>query len=311
MTWQGAGGAEGGPGDPDDATRTDWAVGGQAEPEPSPLPPDATTPLPPAAPPASAPPDPALVPPAAPPVQQPAPSPWAPPSTGAWGAQPDGGRYAVPGAPGLIYAGAIPRSAAWIVDSFILGIVAAIVSLPFASPTTLPADTGLPFDTTTMLARTGISSVVTLAVSAVYFIGLWLTGGRATLGMRLFSLQVGNIADGSKLEPVQAVKRWLGYGSFVGLAALAASLAPLVAIVQLIWTIVLLATTASSPTKQGLHDRFAGSAVVRPASAGNGLALTCLVVALVIPILAVFSLLALVFLGGQVSSILSAVGDSV
>ena len=80
----------------------------------------------------------------------------------------------------------------------------------------------------------------------------------------------------TKLDPAQAAKRWLAYGSFLGIAAFAAALAPLVGIVQLVWTLALLATTVTSPTKQGLHDRFAGSAIVRPASAGNGLALTCL-----------------------------------
>jgi hypothetical protein len=32
----------------------------------------------------------------------------------------------------------------------------------------------------------------------------------------------------------------------------------------LLWSIVLLVTTAVSPTKQGLHDRFANSAIVQP-----------------------------------------------
>ncbi|HEX5828602.1 MAG TPA: hypothetical protein VFY23_13840, partial [Candidatus Limnocylindrales bacterium] len=70
-------------------------------------------------------------------------------------------------------------------------------------------------------------------------------------------------------------------------------------------------TTATSPTKQGLHDRFAGTAVVRSATAGNGGALACLVVALIIPVIAIVSLIALIGLGGQVSSILSTVGESV
>ena len=310
MTEQGAGGTGGGSGEPDDATRTDWSVGAQPPSEPSAAPtPDPWAP-PPSAPPA---PDASLVPPAAPPVQQQAPSPWQPiPPGGAWGTQPpEGGRYSVPGAPGLIYAGAIPRAAAWIVDSVIVGIVVAIVSLPFATASTLPVDSTMPFDPSTVYARSGIASLIALIAQAAYFIGLWLSGGRATLGMRLFNLQVGSIADGTKLDPAQAAKRWLAYGSFLGIAAFAAALAPIVGIVQLVWTLALLATTVTSPTKQGLHDRFAGSAIVRPASAGNGLALTCLIFALIIPIIVLFSFIALIFLGGQVSSILSAVGDSV
>jgi hypothetical protein len=42
------------------------------------------------------------------------------------------------------------------------------------------------------------------------------------------------------------------------------------------WNLVLVASTITSPTKQGLHDRFASSALVRPAGAGNRWALGCL-----------------------------------
>ena len=77
------------------------------------------------------------------------------------------------------------------------------------------------------------------------------------------------------------------------------------------WLIVLLATTAASSTKQGLHDRVANSAVVRPINAGNGLVMACAVIAIVLAALALFSIVALIFLGGQVSSILSGVGESI
>ena len=301
MTEQGAGGA-GGPGEPDDATRTDWSVGARPPADQSAVPPADRWAPPPAAPPA---PDPTLSPPAAPPVQQAAPSPWQPvPPAGTWGTQPPdgGGRYAVPGAPGLVYAGAIPRTAAWIVDGFIVAIVAGILSVPFATPVAVQTN-GSP-DFTRMAAQGGLSAIISTVIGAAYFILLWTTGWRATLGMRLFGLQVGDVATGAKLRIDQAVKRWLALGTWVGII-------PVVGLFQLVWELVLLATTVSSPTKQGIHDRFAGSAIVRPASAGNGLAITCLVVLLVIPVLLALLLIPLIFLGGQVSTILSAVGDSV
>ncbi|HEY3336856.1 MAG TPA: RDD family protein [Candidatus Limnocylindrales bacterium] len=238
-------------------------------------------------------------------VQGAGPSPWAPVQPGgSWGTPPPdgGGRYAVPGAPGLVYAGALPRAAAWIVDGLLVGIVAGIVSAPFASPMALDAN-GAP-DFSRMASQGGISALISTLIGAGYFILLWTTAGRATLGMRLFSLQVGNAADGTKLRIDQAAKRWLAFGSWLGII-------PLVGLFEVVWQLVLLATTISSPTKQGLHDRFAGSAVVRPASAGNGLAIACLVIVLVIPIALVLLIIPLIFLGGQVSAILSAVGDSV
>jgi uncharacterized RDD family membrane protein YckC len=38
-------------------------------------------------------------------------------------------------------------------------------------------------------------------------------------------------------------------------------------LLSLVWAIVLLITTAQSPTKQGLHDRYAKSVVVKAARA--------------------------------------------
>ena len=76
-----------------------------------------------------------------------------------------------------------------------------------------------------------------------------------------------------------------------------------------VWEVILLVTTASHPQKMGLHDRFANTAMVRPANAGSGgVVLGCILIAIA---LVVLSIVALIFLGGQVSSILSAVGDSV
>jgi uncharacterized RDD family membrane protein YckC len=219
----------------------------------------------------------------------------------------------VPGAPGLVYAGAIPRAAAYIVDSLILSIISGIAAAPFAATTAVTAlDPNNPFgDMSALTMRSGEATLIALVIEAVYFIFLWSSGGRATLGMRLFGLQVGNAANGNKLEVAQAGRRWLAYGSWIGLAAFLPGVGLALGFVQTVWTLVLLYTTATSPTKQGLHDRFAGTAVVRSATAGNGGALACLVVALIIPLLAIVSLVALIGLGGQVSSILSAVGDSV
>ena len=78
-----------------------------------------------------------------------------------------------------------------------------------------------------------------------------------------------------------------------------------------VWAIVLLITTATSPTKQGLHDKLANSAVVRPVSAGNGWVIACLVIVAALVLIPLLAIVALIFLGGQVSTILSTVGESV
>ena len=80
----------------------------------------------------------------------------------------------------------------------------------------------------------------------------------------------------------------------------------------MIWSVVLLGTTITSPTKQGLHDRFANSAVVQPVGGGgNGIVFACLLIIGLGVLLTVIAFVALIVLGGQVSTILSSVGTSV
>ena len=67
-----------------------------------------------------------------------------------------------------------------------------------------------------------------------------------------------------------------------------------------------------SPTKQGLHDRVADTAMVQPSGGvASQVALGCLVAVLVVLALGLFSVIGLIFLGSQVSTILSDIGTSV
>ena len=100
----------------------------------------------------------------------------------------------VPGAPGLIYAGVLPRSLAWFVDGFVIALlslvilgvlIALIVGTPEQGDTTLSTITWV-----------GIA-----VIAAVYFIVFWTGRKRATPGMRLLSLQVGNVETGATLTP--------------------------------------------------------------------------------------------------------------
>jgi uncharacterized RDD family membrane protein YckC len=212
------------------------------------------------------------------------------------------------GAPGLTWADTPSRFVAYVIDLFLIGIMAGIVAALLGA--------GQFVSTTGQAAGTQTSPyfyAINSAIGGVYFILSWSGGRRATLGQRLLSIQVGNAFDGQALTTTQAVKRWIGLGSFLGLLAIVPSAAVLGAVnlLEFIWAIVLLITTATSPTKQGLHDRFANSAVVRPAGAGSGVATACLVIVIGLFVLAILSIVALIFIGGQVSTILSEVGNSV
>jgi len=211
-------------------------------------------------------------------------------------------------APGLVLSDTVSRFVAFVADSIGLGIVSSIIAGALgwqtaASTAGQATYTGM----TTSVAAT----VLSVGLSAIYFVASWSGGRRATIGQRLFQIQVGNAFDGKSLALDQAIKRWLGLGAFLALLGIIPALAPAGLLAQVVWTLALLVTTVSSPTKQGLHDRFANSVLVRPTTAGSGLASACLVIVIVLAALAILSIVALIFLGGQVSSILSEVGNSV
>ena len=262
-------------------------------------PPIAATAPDPGAPPtaAAAPPPPpgaALPPPPGPGFTQPpgAPVAWAAPSASPTGLE-------VPGAPGLRFGSTLARFLAWWIDLIAIAIAAGLIiwAIEVAAPSS-PSTSEL------------VSVVIFMGVAFLYFVGLWTSSGRATLGMRAMKLQVGNAFDGRTLTIEQAIRRWVG----LGLPFQALSLVPAVSSATggllFLWYLALLISTAISSTRQGLHDRFANSAVVQPIGASTP-ATACLVVLVLLLIVPVLMIIGLIFLGAQVSSILSGVGTSV
>lgn len=164
---------------------------------------------------------------------------------------------AAPAASGLVYADVPNRIVALIIDSIILGVINIVI-----------------FGVINGILGLGIISflaslVVGLAISAAYFTYTW-TAMRGTIGMKVLGMQIGNAGDGATLKQDQAVRRWLVlFGPQVLSSALQYSLnwtlGLVVSIIVLAWYIYLLKTTADSPTKQGYHDVFANSQVVKAA----------------------------------------------
>jgi uncharacterized RDD family membrane protein YckC len=223
----------------------------------------------------------------------------------AWAAPPPPGQRGVPGAPGFVFASTVARFAAYWLDGLLLILASAL--LGGIASVALSIDSVRDGD-----ALSAVFYIIYTALTVVYFVGFWTSARRATLGMRAFGLQVGTAFDGRQLSIEQALKRWVLLGYPLGLVVLIPQVAVVGALVSFILPIVLLVTTVSSPTKQGLHDRFAGSAVVQPADRGtSGAATACLVVVIVVVVLALLSIAALIFLGGQIEQILSEVGESV
>jgi len=210
------------------------------------------------------------------------------------------------GQPGWVIASVGSRLAAWILDgiigfflflvlAFVFGIVAAAIG---TDSTRLPD---------------WVFLIATVAFFYVYFVGFWTSGGKATPGMRVFKLQVANAADGKRLSIEAATIRWLALGYAIALIGLIPILTVISSFASIGWSIALLITTSQDGMHQGLHDRWAKSVVVRPeaAGAGGGAAMACLVVIGILLVFAFISIIGLILLGSQVSSILDAAGESV
>jgi uncharacterized RDD family membrane protein YckC len=210
-------------------------------------------------------------------------------------------------APGLALADTTSRFVAYIIDLVLLLFVISVVAAVLDVSTTTVTDAGAITE-----IRNPVSSILYALVGMAYFVISWTGGRRSTIGQRIFNIQVGNAFDGRALSLEQAIRRWLGLGSWIALFGLVPGLVSLSGVIELLWAIILLITTATSPTKQGLHDRFANTALVRPSGQGtSGLATACLIVVVVLAALVLLSIVALIFLGSQMSTILSEVGESI
>jgi uncharacterized RDD family membrane protein YckC len=178
--------------------------------------------------------------------------------------------------PGLVFSDTPSRAVAYVLDALVVG---ALNAFPFAvlglfdfSYTSFPDRNRFVF-----------GELIGFAIVFLYFVWFWTGGRRATPGQYVFGIQVANAFDGRPLSTRQGIKRWLGLGTWLGIPMLLPFMAVgvIAFTVGTIWALIVLITTIASPTKQGIHDRLAGSALVRPARAGNGWAVGCLAIVVI------------------------------
>lgn len=184
----------------------------------------------------------------------------------------------VAGPAGYVYGDVPNRIIAYIIDAIIIGIIGFVVSLilqgilgPTQTVRLTGSDPNNPFGIAveTNYVSALVIALVQAAISAGYFIFTWTNPGmRGSVGMKVLGMQVGNETDGATVTTNQALTRWVLLGAPLGIASVLAgvgTLGLLIALAALVWFIVLLVTTAQSPTKQGMHDRYAKTVVVKAA----------------------------------------------
>ena len=175
----------------------------------------------------------------------------------------------VPGPAGFYYADVPNRLIAYIIDVIVLVVMGFFLALllggifgGITSQVGAVDGSGGELNVGAFL----LVGIVHLAVSFGYF-GYFWTAMRGTPGMRLLGLQIGHESDGHSIDWTQAFIRWLVLGIPSILATFASyvssGLGVILSLVGLVWLIVLLYTIAQSPTKQGVHDRYARTILVK------------------------------------------------
>ena len=176
---------------------------------------------------------------------------------------------------GRYYADVPNRTAALLVDLILLTVAvfvaATIVSVLIGPAVKFNTSASTVGDALTLdRGIATVDAVLSLLISAAYFAGTWVVLG-ASPGQRLLGMQVGTEADGTALTTRQALARWALLGAPFGISALVTTAFSglghtILDLAMVAWYALLLVTTSRSPTKQGLHDRVAGSVVAKEAS---------------------------------------------
>jgi uncharacterized RDD family membrane protein YckC len=166
-------------------------------------------------------------------------------------------------------AGAMVRLVAYVLDALIIAIVIYLVALALRAvigPTIRITDVdGVPRVRVDRL-RSVVDAVSGTTVTGLYFVVSWLRLGGTPM-QRLVGARVERTDDGGRLHLGQAIGRWLLLGAPFGLISVLLVPEPLLgailALAIAVWYAVLFITTARGRRKRGLHDRVAGSVVVR------------------------------------------------
>jgi len=171
-----------------------------------------------------------------------------------------------PAAPiGLRRAGLLPRLGAVLYEALLvtaLAFMTGFLTLPLVSPRT--AATATQLTVPPVPARVALFCIV-FSVIALYYVWCW-TGGRRTLPMKTWRMRIAN-ADGGPPAARTALLRYLS-----------ARIGPLLALVgsaflkdrglDVLWLVVAgfnFLWAAVDPDRQFLHDRIAGTRIVRDA----------------------------------------------
>lgn len=187
----------------------------------------------------------------------------------AWGARTLPASFAAPGsgAVELGFADAPNRLVAFAADAVVLALasfLAACAVSVLAGPVIRFERGGtIAVDRTLAL----VDGLLATALGAVYFTAAWSRLSRS-VGLALVGCRI-SATGGARLPAHRALARWALLFGPLGAAGVSTPFLPglgdaVVDLLVLVWLGAVLVTVARSPTKQGFHDRIAGSFVTKP-----------------------------------------------
>jgi uncharacterized RDD family membrane protein YckC len=171
-------------------------------------------------------------------------------------------------AAGITYADLTNRIIALIIDGVILAIVGFVVNLVLLTAfiATLVSSGSAIF-----LLLSVVVLVFDVLLAGIYFIYTW-TNMKASPGQRILGLMTVSETDGSALTFNAALARFVimfapGYVASLASTVIPGFLGLLLSLAGLAWSIFLIYTTANDPKRQGFHDHYAHSVVIKQAVA--------------------------------------------
>ncbi len=191
---------------------------------------------------------------------------------------------ALPQQQGYVIAGVGARVVAWLIDVTLAGIIPGILAFAVVDWTGIMREAieqarlspsgqitgGMTATTIPVTLDYVLATLIGLGVQFLYFVGFWTSRWQATPGMIGLKMRVVDANTGSTLSVVQATKRWIALGWPLVLLGLVPALQAVQGLLQLGLTVFLFFTTVTNDRKQGLHDKFANSLVIRSVTSGSG-----------------------------------------
>lgn len=213
---------------------------------------------------------------------------------------------------GFVVAGVGARFVAWLIDGLLSSIVPLVLgailidwnSLLQAIFDQMQFDaSGRPISSGMMTFPVTLDLIlvmlISVAVQFLYFVGFWTSRWQATPGMIGLKMRVVDANTGSELSLTQASKRWVAMGWPLGLLVLVPVLQNAASLAQFGLNLFLFFSTVTNDRRQGWHDKFANSLVIRSVTSGNGATTVgCLVYIVMVILLSIVAALAFFVIAG-------------